>query len=88
MNWLLIGLLTAITASSQTPLENAQRLNEQGNRAGESGNDREAIRLYQESVAIWRSMGPEYEATHGGDAAESGGVVKRRRPAPGGVQGS
>ena len=61
MNWLLIGLLTAITASSQTPLENAQRLNEQGNRAGESGNDREAIRLYQESVAIWRSMGPEYE---------------------------
>ncbi len=37
MNWLLIGLLTAITASSQTPMENAQRLNDQGNRAGESG---------------------------------------------------
>ena len=61
MNWLLIGLLTAIAASSQTPLENAQRLNEQGNRAGESGNDREAISLYQESLAVWRSMGPQYE---------------------------
>src|SRR6516162_6285101 len=62
MNWVLIGLLTAVTAASQTPLENAQRLNDEGNRAGEGGNDHEATRLYQESLAIWRSMGPAYEA--------------------------
>ena len=61
MNWLLIGLLTAITAAAQTPAETAQSLNTQGNRVAESGNYPEAKRLYQESIRIWRSLGPEFE---------------------------
>ena len=62
MNWVLIGLLTALTAVAQTPAETAQTLNTQGNRAEESGNYPEAQRLYQESLRIWRSLGPAYEA--------------------------
>jgi hypothetical protein len=81
MNWILIGLLTAITAASQTPMENAQRLNEQGNHAGESGNDREAQGLYEESIAIWRSMGPAYEA-------HTAGTMLNLAVSPGGVQSS
>ena len=88
MNWLLIGLLTAITAAAQTPLENAQRLNTQGNRAAESGNDREAIAPVPGVHPDLAIPGAGVRGTHGGDAAESGGVVRRRRPAPGGVQGS
>jgi tetratricopeptide (TPR) repeat protein len=61
MNRLLIGLLTAISAAAQTPAETAQSLNTQGNRVAESGNYPEAQRLYQESIRIWRSMGPEFE---------------------------
>ena len=62
MNWLLIGLLTAIRAAAQTPAETAQSLNTQGNRVAESGNYPEAQRLYREAIQIWRSLGPEYEA--------------------------
>jgi tetratricopeptide (TPR) repeat protein len=62
MNWALIGLLTALTASAQTPAETAQSLNTQGNRAEESGNYPEAQRLYRESIRIFRSLGPAYEA--------------------------
>ena len=62
MNWVLIGLLTALNAAAQTPAETAQTLNTQGNRAEESGNYREAQRLYQESSRIFRSLGPAYEA--------------------------
>ena len=62
MNWALIGLLTALTAAAQTPAETAQSLNTQGNRAEESGNYPEAQRLYQESIRIWRALGPAYEA--------------------------
>jgi tetratricopeptide (TPR) repeat protein len=62
MNWALIGLLSALTAAAQTPAETAQSLNTQGNRAEESGNYPEAQRLYQESIRIFRSLGPAYEA--------------------------
>jgi tetratricopeptide (TPR) repeat protein len=62
MNWVLIALLTALTAAAQTPVETAQSLNTQGNRVAESGNYPEAQRLYQESIRIWRSLGPAYEA--------------------------
>ena len=62
MNWVLIGLLTALTAAAQTPVETGLSLNTQGNRAEESGNYPEAQRLYQESIRIWRSLGPAYEA--------------------------
>jgi tetratricopeptide (TPR) repeat protein len=62
MNWLFIGLLTAITAAAQTPAETAQSLNTQGNRLAESGNNLEAERLYREALEIWRSLGPAYEA--------------------------
>ena len=62
MNWALIGLLTALTAAAQTPADTAQNLNTQGNRAEESGNYPEAQRLYQESIRIFRSLGPAYEA--------------------------
>ena len=62
MNWVLIGLLTALTAAAQTPAETAQNLNTQGNGAEESGNYPEAQRLYQESIRIFRSLGPAYEA--------------------------
>ena len=62
MNWLFIGLLTALTAAAQTPAETAQSLNAQGNRMGEGGNYPEAQRLYQESIRIFRSLGPAYEA--------------------------
>jgi len=61
MNWLLIGLLTAIGAAAQTSTETAHSLNTQGNRVAESGNYPEAQRLYQESIRIWRRMGPEFE---------------------------
>jgi tetratricopeptide (TPR) repeat protein len=62
MNWALIGLLTALTAPAQTPVETALSLNTQGNLAEESGNYAEAQRLYQEAVRIFRSLGPAYEA--------------------------
>jgi tetratricopeptide (TPR) repeat protein len=62
MNWLRIGLLTAITAAAQTPQETAQSLNTQGNRLAESGNNQEAERLYREALEIWRSLGRPYEA--------------------------
>jgi tetratricopeptide (TPR) repeat protein len=62
MKWLLIGMLTAITAMAETPVETAQRLNTQGNRVAETGQYGEAQRLYQESLAIWRSLGPDFEA--------------------------
>jgi tetratricopeptide (TPR) repeat protein len=62
MNWALIGLLTALTAAAQAPPETAQSLNTQGNRLEESGNYPEAQRLYQESIRIFRSLGPEFEA--------------------------
>ena len=45
MNWVLIGLLTALTATAQTPAETALSLNTQGNRLAESGNCSEAQRL-------------------------------------------
>ncbi len=61
MNWILIGLISGITAAAQTPAETAQSLNTQGNRVSESGNYPEAKRLYQESIRIWRSLGPEFE---------------------------
>src|ERR1019366_3778706 len=61
MNWVLIGLLTALTATAQTPAETALSLNTQGNRAEASGDHSEAQRLYQESIRIFRSLGPEYE---------------------------
>ena len=61
MNWLLIGLLTTLSAAAQTSTETAHRLNTQGNRLAESGNYPEAQRLYRESIQIWRSMGPEFE---------------------------
>ena len=62
MNWVFIGLLTALTAAAQTPAETAQSLNTQGNRVAESGNNPEAQRLYREALQIWRSLGPAYEA--------------------------
>jgi tetratricopeptide (TPR) repeat protein len=61
MNGLLIGLLTVITAAAQGPAEMAQSLNNQGNRVADTGNYPEAQRLYQESIRIWRSLGPEFE---------------------------
>jgi tetratricopeptide (TPR) repeat protein len=61
MNGLLIGLLTAITATAQMSSEMAQSLNTQGNRLAESGNYPEALRLYRESINIWRALGPEFE---------------------------
>jgi tetratricopeptide (TPR) repeat protein len=65
MNWVLIGLLTALTVTAQTPADTAQTLNTQGNRAEESGNYPEAQRLYQESLRIWRSLGPAFDAHAG-----------------------
>jgi tetratricopeptide (TPR) repeat protein len=62
MNGLLIAMLTAITAAAQTPAETAQSLNTQGNQVAESGNNREAERLYREAIEIWRSLGPAFEA--------------------------
>ncbi len=61
MNWLLVGLLTAIAAAAQTPAETAQSLNTQGNRVAETGDYPEARRLYEESIRIWRSLGPDYD---------------------------
>jgi len=61
MNWLLIGLLTAIAAAAQTPAETAQSLNTQGNRVAENGDYPEARRLYEESIRIWRTLGPEFD---------------------------
>jgi tetratricopeptide (TPR) repeat protein len=61
MNWLLIGLISGITAAAQTPAEKAQSLNSSGNRVSEAGNYREAKQLYQESIAIWQSLGPEFD---------------------------
>lgn len=61
MNWMLIGLLTVISAAAQTPVDTAQRLNTQGNRAAEASNYSEAEGLYQESIRIWRSLGPDFE---------------------------
>ena len=46
MNRLLIGLLTAISAASQTPQEMANNLNDQANRVADLGNYAEAERLY------------------------------------------
>jgi tetratricopeptide (TPR) repeat protein len=62
MKWILVGLLTALTAAAQTPVETAQTLNTEGNRVAESGNYPEAQRLYMEAIGIWRSLGPAYEA--------------------------
>ena len=62
MNWVLLGLLTALSAAAQTPAETAQSLNTQGNGLAESGNYPEAQRLYQECIRIFRSLGPAYEA--------------------------
>jgi tetratricopeptide (TPR) repeat protein len=62
MKWILVGLLTALTAAAQTPVETALTLNTEGNRVGESGNYPEAQRLYLEAIGIWRSLGPAYEA--------------------------
>ncbi|MCX6629892.1 MAG: tetratricopeptide repeat protein [Candidatus Solibacter sp.] len=61
MNWLLIGLLTTLSAAAQESTETAQSLNTEGNRVAESGNYAEARRLYQESIRIWRKMGPEFD---------------------------
>lgn len=60
MNWLVIGLLTATGAAAQASTERAHGLNNQGNRLAESGNYAEARRLYEESIGIWRLMGPEF----------------------------
>jgi tetratricopeptide (TPR) repeat protein len=46
---------------AQTPAETAQSLNTQGNRVSEAGSYQEAQRLYQESIKIWRSLGPQFE---------------------------
>jgi tetratricopeptide (TPR) repeat protein len=62
MNRLLIGLLTAISAVSQTPQEKASNLNNEANRVADLGNYAEAERLYGEAIEIFRSLGPAYEA--------------------------
>ena len=62
MTGLLIGLLTALAAADHTPVEKAQSLNTQGNETAEKGNEREAQRLYQESIAILRPLGTAYDA--------------------------
>jgi tetratricopeptide (TPR) repeat protein len=61
MNRLLIGLLTAISATSQTPQEKATNLNNQANSVADLGNYPEAERLYREAIEIFRSLGPAFE---------------------------
>jgi tetratricopeptide (TPR) repeat protein len=62
MHRLLIGLLTAISAAAQSPQEMAKNLNNEANRVADLGNYAEAERLYQQSIDIWRSLGPGFEA--------------------------
>ena len=62
MNWLSIGLITVISAAAQTPPEQAQSINNQGNQLSEKGDYFASERLYREAIAIWRSLGPAYEA--------------------------
>ena len=63
MNWLLVGMLTALTVSAQTPAERAQTLNMEGNRVAETGDYPEARRLYSDAIVIWRSLGDEHYRT-------------------------
>ena len=72
MKGLLIGMLTAIAAAAQAPVERAQSLNTQGNQVAESGNNAEAERLYREAIEIWRSLGPAYEAHTAGTLVNLG----------------
>ena len=62
MNWISLALLTAIAAGAQSPTEKAQALNDQGNRLAQENEMASAISAYRESVDIWRSLGPSYEA--------------------------
>lgn len=66
MNWLLIGLILGSSAAAQTSTETAHRLNKQGNREAERGNYAGAQGLYEESIRIWRLMGPEFEGQTAG----------------------
>jgi tetratricopeptide (TPR) repeat protein len=72
MNRLLVGLLTAISAASQTPQEKAKDLNNEANRIADHGNYAEAEDLYQQSIEIWRSLGPGYDAHTAGTLVNLG----------------
>ena len=62
MNRIWIALILIATgAAAQTPADRAQSLNTQGNRVSEEGDYVESERLYREAVALWRSLGPDYE---------------------------
>jgi tetratricopeptide (TPR) repeat protein len=62
MNWISIGLITVMAAAAQTPAEEAQKLNNQGNQLSERLEYRESERLYGEAIAIWRSLGSNFDA--------------------------
>lgn len=62
MNWISLALLAAIAAGAQSSTEKAQALNDQGNRLAQENEMASAISAYRESVDIWRSLGPSYEA--------------------------
>ena len=62
MNRICIGLLIVIGAAAQTTVEKAHALNNEGNRFAEKGEYDQGARLYREAVAMWRTLGPDYEA--------------------------
>jgi tetratricopeptide (TPR) repeat protein len=65
MYWISIALITfigsVISVAAQTPAQNAQTYNNQGNHLVEKGDSGAAGALYRDAIAIWRSLGPEFE---------------------------
>src|SRR4051794_8414478 len=75
-----IGLiLTGIGAVAQTPATTAQDFNNRGNQLSEQGDYPGSQRLYGEAVAIWRSLGPEFEGHLAGALLNLGVVLSADR---------
>jgi len=75
MSRLAVGFLLTAACFAQPNPQQALSLNNQGNQVSEKSDYLGAARLFRESVAIWKSLGPEFDAHRAGTLMNLGTVL-------------